>query len=97
MLQFVTILKALVEVALFALIGQAILYVFAGASRERNAVYKIFAYATKPVWKFTRIITPRVIVDQHVGLVSFFLLAVIWVVLVIAKIYFHVQIKAAGT
>ena len=49
MLQFVIILKALAEVALFAFLGQAILYLFAGAKRDQNFVYGTFKMLTSPV------------------------------------------------
>jgi hypothetical protein len=43
------------------------------------------------VIKATRVITPRVVLDQHLGLVAFFLLMVLWVVLTAAKIGIVVQ------
>ena len=86
MLQTVIILKALTEVALFAFVGQGILYLFAGANRERNFVYTTFRMLTSPVTKVTRLIAPRFIVDQHVGFLAFFLLLVVWAGLTITKI-----------
>ena len=86
MLQTVIILKALTEVALFAFVGQGILYLFAGANRERNFVYTTFRMLTSPVTKVTRLIAPRFIVDQHVGFLAFFLLMVLWAALTITKI-----------
>jgi hypothetical protein len=97
MLLAVTILKAIVEIALFALLAQAILFVFAGASRDRNIVYRIFATITRPVQKATRVITPRFIVDAHLGFVSFFLLGLLWCVLVLAKIYFYLELNPASS
>ena len=86
MLQFVIIVKALVEVALFAFVGQGILYVFAGAKREQNFVYTTFKMLTSPVTKFTRLIAPRFIVDQHIAFLAFFLLMIVWAGVTIAKI-----------
>lgn len=86
MLQTVIILKALTEVALFAFVGQGILYLFAGANRERNFVYTTFRMLTSPVTKVTRLIAPRFIVDQHVGFLAFFLLLVVWAGLTLTKI-----------
>jgi hypothetical protein len=85
-LQLVIILKALAEVALFAFLGQGILYLFAGAKRETNFVYTTFKMLTSPVTKVTRLITPRVILDRHVAFVAFFLLLLVWIGLTIAKI-----------
>ena len=86
MLQLVIILKALAEVALFAFVGQGILYLFAGAKRETNFVYTTFKMLTSPVTKIVRLITPRFIIDQHITFLAFFLLLVLWVVLTISKI-----------
>lgn len=86
MLQVVIICKALAEVALCAFLGQAILYVLAGAKRETNFVYTTFRMLTSPVTKVTRFIAPRFILDQHIGLLAFFLLIVFWLVLTIAKV-----------
>jgi hypothetical protein len=85
-LQLVIILKALAEVALFAFLGQGILYLLAGAKRETNFVYTTFKMLTSPVTKVTRLITPRVILDRHVAFVAFFLLLLVWAGLTIAKI-----------
>lgn len=85
MLQFVIILKALAEVALFAFVGQGILYLFAGAKREQNFVYTTFKLLTSPVTKFTRFITPKFILDQHITMLAFFILLFVWIVLTISK------------
>ena len=86
MYETIVILKALTEVAGVAMIGQGVLWVLAGAKREQNPVYGIFKILTSPVMKATRLITPRVVLDQHIGLVAFFLLLVIWLVLTAFKI-----------
>ena len=86
MYEIIVILKALTEVAGVALIGQGVLWVLAGAKRDQNLVYGIFKTLTSPVTKATRWITPRVILDQHIGLVAFFLLIVLWLGLTAMKI-----------
>ena len=86
MYEVIVILKALTEVAGVALFGQGVLWVLAGAKRDKNIVYGLFKTVTSPVMKVTRAITPRIILDQHIGLVAFFLLVVIWVVLTAFKI-----------
>jgi len=86
MYETIVILKALTEVAGVAMIGQGVLWVIAGSKREQNAVYGIFRILTSPVMKATRAVTPRIVLDQHLGLVAFFLLVVIWLVLTAFKI-----------
>ena len=86
MLLAATILKGMVELLLMVMLGQGLLFIFAGASRHQNLVYRVFATVTQPVMKATRFITPRFIVDQHIGFVAFFLLAVLWVVALALKV-----------
>jgi hypothetical protein len=82
----VVILKALVEVALCAMLGQGILYVLAGSRRETNFVYGIFRTLTKPVMVVARWVSPRIVLDRHIWLVALFLLGFAWVALTLAKI-----------
>ena len=91
MYELIVILKGLTEVAGVAMFGQGVLWVIAGAKRDQNMVYGIFKTLTSPVMKVTRWITPRVVLDRHLGLVAFFLLVVLWIGLTIAKITIVVQ------
>jgi hypothetical protein len=86
MYEIIVILKALTEVAGVAFMGQGVLWVIAGAKRDRNMVYNLFKTVTSPVTRLTRAITPRIVIDAHIGLVAFFLLVVIWLVLTAFKI-----------
>ena len=86
MYEIIVILKALTEVAGVAFLGQGVLWVIAGAKRDQNMVYNLFKTVTSPVMQLTRAITPRIIIDAHIGLVAFFLLLVTWVVLTALKI-----------
>lgn len=80
-------LRAVVEVAGFALLGQGLLAVLAGKGRQQNFVYQLFQVVTRPVVRAVRFITPRFILDQHMPLVSFFVLVWLWVALAFAKRY----------
>ncbi len=86
MYEIIVILKALTEIAGVAFLGQGVLWVIAGAKRDQNMVYNLFKTVTSPVTRLTRAITPRIIIDAHIGLVAFFLLMVIWLVLTAFKI-----------
>jgi len=96
MYEVIVILKALTEIAGVAFMGQGVLWLLAGSSREKNHVYLLFRTLTSPITRATRVLTPRVIVDAHIGLVAFFLLMVIWVVLTGYKIKLVLD-HAAGT
>ena len=77
------VLKTLVEVAGFAYIGQGLVGLFAGASREANPVYQVFRIVTGPVTKAIRFITPRFMPDRHVPFVAFGLLLWVWIFVII--------------
>jgi hypothetical protein len=78
--------KAIAEVAAFALLGQGILWVFAGANRERNIVYRMFRAVTQPVFRLARLITPKFVEARHLWLVATLVVFWAWVGAVIWKI-----------
>ncbi len=71
-------LKAVVEVAGFAYLGQALVALFAGTSRDTNIVYQFFRIITSPVTRATRFVTPRFVPDRHIPFIAFGLLLWIW-------------------
>lgn len=85
MLTAITILKALIEVAGLSLLGQGILYALAGPGRDSNLFYRALRTITRPVVRATRFITPRFVHDSHLGYVAFFLLAGLWVGVLVEK------------
>ena len=97
MYEVIVILKALTEVAGVAFLGQGVLWVIAGTKRQQNLFYNLFKTVTSPVTKATRAITPRLIVDAHIGLVAFFLLMVLWLVLTVVKIRMVLDASATGS
>ena len=97
MYEVIVILKALTEVAGVAFLGQGVLWVIAGTKRHQNLFYNLFKTVTSPVTKATRAITPRLIVDAHIGLVAFFLLMVLWLVLTVVKIRMVLDASATGS
>jgi uncharacterized protein YggT (Ycf19 family) len=84
-LLLVSVLRVLVEVAGFALLGQGVLALLAGKHRHDNLFYKILQTVTGPVVKAVRFITPRFVIDAHIPMVSFFLLFWLWIMLAVAK------------
>lgn len=83
----VSIVRVLVEVAGYSLIGQGILAVLAGAGREQNVFYRVLKTITSPVIRSTRMIAPRFIIDAHIPYLAFFLLFWVWVALAVLKRY----------
>ncbi len=76
-------LKAVVEVAGFAYIGQALVGLFSGARRDQNVIYQVFRIVTGPVTRATRVLMPRFIPDRHIPVVAFGLLLWVWIFVII--------------
>lgn len=68
------IVHTLILVAGLSLLGQGIVGIFNWRRRHENFVYQLFSIISRPVVSFVRLITPRVILDEHVPLVAFLLL-----------------------
>lgn len=92
MLWLASSLKLIAEIALMAMLGQFLLGLLAGERRERNLVYNILQILTGPFQRFTRMITPRVVIDRHIPLATFCLLASLWLFSTAAKINACMQI-----
>lgn len=86
MLTLIVALKAVTELALLALAGQALLGLLAGAGRDRNPVYRLLELLSRPPRRVARWISPRVVLDRHVPLVAGILLVWAWVALTVAKL-----------
>jgi hypothetical protein len=85
--------RALVEVALLALLAQGLLAFLAGRGRDTNPVYLLFRVVTRPVLRAMRVVTPKVVLDRHIPVVAFFVLFWTWILLAYAK---HVVCHAEG-
>lgn len=85
LLPLLTLLRALVEVAGFALLGQGIVGLLSGRRREDNVVYRLFQVVTRPAIRATRAILPAIILDRHLPYVTFFLLLWLWLALAYLK------------
>lgn len=81
----VSILRTLVEVAGFALLGQGALAVLAGKYREQNAFYRVLRIVTQPAVRVVRYITPRFVIDTHIPMLTFFLMFWLWIVLALVR------------
>jgi len=86
MLFVVSALKLIAEIALMALLGQGVLAVLAGSRRESNVVYKVLRDVASPFVGLARLVSPRVVLDRHLPLVAFLLLACGWIAVTLAKI-----------
>jgi hypothetical protein len=86
MLLLVSSIKLVAEIALLCLVGQGVLGLVAGPRREGNAFYKVLAVVTGPFVRGARWLSPRVVIDRHVPLVAFLLLAMAWLAATVVRI-----------
>lgn len=84
-LLLLSILRALVEVALLSLAGQGALALLAGPARESNPVYRVFAIVTAPVLRAARCVAPAAIGARALALLAFTFLFACWILLALAK------------
>lgn len=94
MLFLVTAIKLIAEIALLALVGQWLLGLLAGQRRDSNLFYQLLAMMTRPFVRAARMLTPKVVLDQHVPLVAFLLLGFAWLVATMSKISLCLQAGA---
>lgn len=92
MLLLVSSLKLIAEIALLAFAGQWLLGLLAGRKRDSNFFYRLLQTLTSPFVRGARWIAPRVVLDRHLPLVAFLLLAFTWVVATVAKIGLCLQL-----
>lgn len=92
LLLLVSIVKLLAEIALLSLLGQGVLAILAGAGREQNLFYQLFQVLTRPLLRVARWVSPRVVLDRHLPVVAFLMLAFVWLVATITRIDICVRI-----
>jgi hypothetical protein len=96
MLSFLNIVQLVLYIALLALVGQALLFVLAGANRDRNIFYQLLQILSKPFTLLVRKLTPKQVADRHVPLVTFLLLLIIYAVVTFEKISLCVETGMEG-
>jgi len=76
------LVKLVLEIALFALVGQAVVWMMiraVGQQAEGNFFYRALQTVSSPFTKLVRLASPRFVVDRHIPWATFALLAVAWV------------------
>lgn len=92
MLLLASSVKLIAEIALLALAGQWVLGLLVGSRRNQNLFYRLLQVMTNPFVKTVRFITPRFVLDRHIPLAAFVLLASVWLAATVAKINLCLQI-----
>ncbi|MBA3598727.1 MAG: hypothetical protein H0W40_15315 [Methylibium sp.] len=86
MLLLVTSIKLIAEIALLALAGRWLLGLLAGAKREQNLFYQLLSIMTRPFTSVFRKVTPKVVIDRHIPLLTFVALTWVWVFALLQKV-----------
>lgn len=79
MLLIVSIFKAFSEILALSLLGQGVLWLVAGKSRDTNVIYRMFSVITRPVMRLARLVTPKLVLDRHVWMIAVLIVIVVWV------------------
>ena len=85
MLLLIASIKLLAEIAMLAMLGQAVLGLLAGAGRQANPVYRLFQTLTRPLYRAARWCAPRFVPERHLPLVAFGLCLNVWLLSTLAK------------
>ena len=86
MLLFLSAVKLVVEIALMALVGQGLLFILAGPKRATNVFYGLLSVLSKPFTLLVRRITPKMVADHQVPIVTFFLVLIVYFIVTFERI-----------
>lgn len=81
----ISIVRALVEVALLSLLGQGALAVLAGSRRAENPVYRLFEIVVRPAIVLARLLLPRRFAERRLAVWAFCLMLTLWLSLAYLK------------
>ncbi|MGE0097276.1 MAG: hypothetical protein AB7S86_02915 [Hydrogenophaga sp.] len=87
MLLLLSAAKLIAEIALLALLGQWVLGLLAGQRKGQNIFYQILEQVGRPFVLAARLVTPRkIVLERHLPLVAFLLLAFFWLIVTALRI-----------
>ena len=86
MLFILNLLQLILYIGLWALAGQGLLFILAGAKRDTNLFYQLFEVINKP-WTFmAALISPKQIAPRHHPFVAFCVVAALYISVTVVKI-----------
>ncbi len=92
MLVFLNLVQLILYIPLLALAGQGALFVLAGHKRDSNFFYRLLQLLSKPFTVVVRKLTPKLVADEHVPIVTFFLVLVLYFVVTFERIDLCMQV-----
>ena len=92
MLTFLNLLQLILYIPLLALAGQGALHVLAGPKRDTNFFYRLLQLLSKPFTGLMRRLTPAKVANEHVPIVTFFVLLVVYFIVTFERIDLCLQL-----
>jgi hypothetical protein len=86
MLLAIVIAKSLIELSLMFIVARFVLGLLAGPKRDNNVFWQLLDVASKPALWLTRLVSPKLILDQHIPLAAASWLLMTWLLVVKMKI-----------
>ena len=96
MLFVLNTVQLVVYIGLMAMLGQGLLYLLTGQKRQTNLFYQLFEAVNKPWFAVARWVSPARVASHHHGFVGFFVLAVVYMAVTLAKIEHCISVSMAG-
>lgn len=96
MIAFLNTAQLLLYIGLLALVGQGLLYVLAGSKRDGNLFYQLFQVVNRPWLALARWVSPARVDARHHGWVAFFMTAVLYIAVTLARIEHCISAAMAG-
>ncbi len=86
-LAILKVIKGMLELVGFCLIGQGVVALFAGSTRHTNFVYVLLKLITSPVTRPVRFLTRKFVQERFVGAIAFGILLWLWIMTFAGIVY----------
>lgn len=96
LLLLLNIAQLIVYIGLLAMLGQGLLFILAGQKRQGNLFYQLFQMANTPWFAVARWVSPARVAPEHHAYVAFFVLAVLYLAITLAKIEHCIGVGMVG-
>ncbi len=96
LLLFLNIAQLIFYIGLIAMLGQGLLFILAGRSRQTNLFYQLFQVINRPWFAVARWVSPARVSPDHHGYVAFFVTSVLYLAVTLAKIEHCIGVEMVG-
>lgn len=96
LLLILNIAQLIAYIGLLAMLGQGLLFILAGQKRQGNLFYQLFQMVNTPWFAVARRVSPSRVAPEHHAYVAFFVLAVLYLAITLAKIEHCIGVAMVG-